>query len=98
VAIATNMNPGSSPTLSMPFIVALAVRHLGLRPAEGLVAATVNAAAALGLGDETGRIAPGLAADLQLLDSRDERSLAYEYASPGPLETWRRGVPLPPRR
>ena len=98
VAIATNMNPGSSPTLSMPFIVALAVRHLGLRPAEALLAATVNAAAALGLGDETGRIAPGLAADLQLLDSRDERSLAYEYAAPGPLETWRRGVPLPPRR
>ena len=97
VAIATNMNPGSSPTLSMPFIIALAVRHLGLLPAEAIVAATVNAAAALGLGGETGRIAPGLAADLQLLDSRDERTLAYEYAAPGPLEVWRRGVPLGPR-
>jgi imidazolonepropionase len=58
----------------MPFIIALAVRHLGLLPAEAIVAATLNAAAALGLGLETGRIAPGLAADLQLLDSRDERS------------------------
>ncbi len=97
VAIATNMNPGSSPTLSMPFIIALAVRHLGLLPAEAIVAATVNPAAALGLGGETGRIAPGLAADLQLLDSRDERSLAYEYAAPGPVEVWRRGEPLRPR-
>lgn len=91
------MNPGSSPTLSMPFIIALAVRHLGLLPAEAIVAATVNPAAALGLGGETGRIAPGLAADLQLLDSRDERSLAYEYAAPGPVEVWRRGEPLRPR-
>jgi imidazolonepropionase len=98
VAIATNMNPGSSPTLSMPFMIALAVRHLGLLPAEAIVAATVNPAAALGLGHETGRIAPGLAADLQLLDTDDERRLAYEYAAPGPLECWRRGVPLGARR
>jgi imidazolonepropionase len=98
VAIATNMNPGSSPTLSMPFTIALAVKHAGLMPSEAIVAATVNAAAALGLGHETGRIAPGLAADLQLLDACDERSLAYEYGGPGPIEVWRRGVPLAPHR
>jgi len=97
IALATNMNPGSSPTLSMPFVLALAVRHGGLRPAEAIVAATVNAAAALGLGAETGRIEPGLAADLQLLAVRDERALAYEYAAPGPVEVWRRGEPLAAR-
>ena len=77
VALATNCNPGSSPVHSMPFAIALAVRHCGLTPAEAIAAATVNAAAVLGLKDR-GRIEPGLRADLILLHHKDERLLAYE--------------------
>lgn len=77
VALATNCNPGSAPVHSMPFAIALAVRHCGLTPAEAIAAATVNAAAVLGLKDR-GRIEPGLRADLILLHHKDERLLAYE--------------------
>ena len=77
VALATNCNPGSSPVHSMPFAIALAVRHCGLTPAEAIAAATVNAAAVLGLKDR-GRIEAGLRADLLLLHHKDERLLAYE--------------------
>jgi imidazolonepropionase len=77
VALATNCNPGSSPVHSMPFALALAVRHCGLTPAEAIAAATVNAAAVLGLKDR-GRIEAGLRADLLLLHHKDERLLAYE--------------------
>ena len=77
VALATNCNPGSAPVHSMPFAIALAVRHCGLTPAEAIAAATINAAAVLGLKDR-GRIEPGLRADLILLHHKDERLLAYE--------------------
>ena len=77
LALATNCNPGTSPTHSMPFAIALAVRFCGLSPAEAIVAATVNAAAALGLSDR-GTIEPGQRADLILLRHKDERQLAYE--------------------
>jgi imidazolonepropionase len=77
LAIATNFNPGSAPVMSMPFVVALAVRYCGLRIAEAIHAATVNAAHVLGLRDR-GAIAPGMRADMILLRHRDERELAYE--------------------
>lgn len=77
IALATNCNPGSSPTHSMPFVIALAVRFCGLTPAEAIVATTVNAAAVLGLADR-GTIEPGKRADLILLRHRDERALAHE--------------------
>ena len=78
LALATNCNPGTAPTHSMPFAIALAVRHCGLSPAEAIVAATVNAAAVLGLTDR-GTIEPGQRADLILLRHKDERQLAYEF-------------------
>lgn len=84
LAIATNYNPGSAPSPSMPFTIALAVRKLRLTPAEAIVAATFNAACVLGLQFETGSIEVGKRADLQLLDYADERELAYEMASSGP--------------
>ncbi|MDZ4830670.1 MAG: imidazolonepropionase [Phycisphaerae bacterium] len=93
-AIATNLNPGSSPTPSMPFIIALAARHLGLSPAEAIACATVNAAHVLALEDELGTIEVGKRADFQLLASGDERTLAYEYAGPEPDEVWIGGQPL----
>ncbi len=80
LAIATNANPGSAPCLSMPMAIALAVRHLGVTPAEAIGASTINAAALLGLGDR-GQIAPGTIADLVLLRHTDERQLAYEFGA-----------------
>lgn len=77
LALATNCNPGTSPTHSIPLAIALAVRFCGLTPAEAIVAATVNAAAVLNLSDR-GTIAPGQRADLVLLHHKDERALAYE--------------------
>lgn len=77
LALATNCNPGSSPTHSLPFAIALAVRFCGLRPEEAIAAATVNPARLLGFTDR-GTIEPGMRADLVLLHHRDERQLAYE--------------------
>lgn len=78
LAIATNANPGSAPTASMPMAIALAVRGCGLTPHEAIGAATANAAALLGLPDR-GVVRPGARADLILLCHRDERALAYEF-------------------
>ena len=77
VALATNWNPGTAPSHSMPFAIALAVRCCRLTPAEAITAATVNAANVLGLSDR-GTIATGQRADLILLRHKDERLLAYE--------------------
>lgn len=77
LALATNCNPGTSPTHSIPLAIALAVRFCGLTPSEAIMAATVNAAAVLNLSDR-GTIAPGQRADLVLLHHKDERALAYE--------------------
>jgi imidazolonepropionase len=77
IALASNCNPATAPTHSMPFVIALAVRYGGLTPAEAIAASTVNAAAVLGLNDR-GTIEPGKRADLILLRHRDERQLAHE--------------------
>jgi imidazolonepropionase len=78
LVLATNCNPGSAPTSSMPLIIALAVRKLGLRVHEAIAAATSTPAALLGLG-ALGRIAPSFRADLVLLRHRDERLLGFEF-------------------
>ena len=87
LAIATNYNPGSAPTPSMPFVIALACRKMGLAPAEAIVCSTINAACVLNLASEVGSIEVNKRADLQLLDGTDERELGYEFASPGPRLT-----------
>ena len=79
VALATDFNPGSAYCESLPVACTLACTQLGLSPAEALAACTVNAAYVLGLHDR-GRIAPGLRADLVLLDAADWRHLAYHFA------------------
>jgi imidazolonepropionase len=68
VALGSDLNPGTSPVASMPFVMSLACRLYGLRPLEALAAATVNAAHVCGLGDSVGRLAPGYRADLVVLD------------------------------
>ena len=79
VALATDCNPGSSHTESMPMVVTLAVFELGLSVEEALTAATLNAACALGLGAEIGSIEPGKRADLLLLDAPNLLHLAYHF-------------------
>jgi imidazolonepropionase len=77
LVLASNYNPGSSPCFSLPFVIALAVRKLGLSALEAIAACTERAAQLLGL-DDRGRLAPGARADLVLLRHRDERLLGYE--------------------
>jgi imidazolonepropionase len=91
VALATDLNPGTSPLHSSALALSLSVRVNRLRPAEALVAATVNAAAALGLGD-VGWLGVGARADLLVLPEGDWRCLAHGLGGPGPLETYAAGV------
>jgi imidazolonepropionase len=77
VALATDYNPLTAPSHSVPFAIALAVRCCGLTPAEAITASTLNAAALLGFTDR-GTIEPGQRADVILLRHRDERQLAHE--------------------
>jgi imidazolonepropionase len=79
IALATDFNPGSAFTESLPLVASLACTQLGLAPEEALVAMTVNAAAVLGRTD-VGRLEPGLRADLVLVDAPDWRHLAYHLA------------------
>ncbi len=77
LGLASDFNPGSSPAVGLPLVMALAVAQLGLRHAEALNAVTVNAAAALGMAADRGQIAPGFRADLVLCDVSDWREVAY---------------------
>jgi len=88
VAIATNCNPGSSPIVSMPLVIALAARFCGLTHAEAITAATYNAACVLGLERETGSIEVGKRAHLVALPTSDERALACEWGIAEPTEVF----------
>ncbi len=79
VALATDCNPGSSFTESMPMVLVLAVFELGLSIEESLTAATLNAACSLGLGAELGSVEAGKRADLVLLAAPNLLHLAYHY-------------------
>jgi imidazolonepropionase len=81
VAVATDCNPGTSFTTSMPFCIALAVRECGLTPSEAVWAATAGGAAALRRGD-VGRIAVGVHADLTVVDAPTHLHLAYRPGVP----------------
>lgn len=77
VALGTDLNPGTSPVHSMPFVIALACRIYGLRPMEALAASTVNAAYALGVNEGIGRLAPGGRGDAVILDMESFDEIAY---------------------
>jgi len=91
VAIACDTNPGSSFTSSMPFCIAVAVRDMGMTPAEAVWAATAGGAAALQRTD-IGVIAPGMRADLVLLDAPTRVHLAYRPGVPLVQQVWKDGV------
>jgi imidazolonepropionase len=81
VAIATNCNPGSSYTTSMPFCIALAVRDMGMTIDEALAAATLGGARAL-CRDDVGRLTPGARADAAVLDAPSPSHLVYRPGVP----------------
>jgi len=79
VALATDYNPGSSPTLSMPMAMSLACTQMKMSPAEAIAAATINGAWALRLADRKGSLEPGKDADLAVLDVGDYREIPYWF-------------------
>jgi imidazolonepropionase len=81
VALASDYNPGSSPTPSIPFVLSLACTHMKMSPAEAIAAATINGAWALRLHGRKGSIEPGKDADLAVFETRDYREIAYWFAS-----------------
>jgi imidazolonepropionase len=93
VALATDFNPGSSPGGNLPLMMALAVSQARLQPEEAFIAATVNAAHAVDLSEERGRVAVGLPADLVVWNCRDVRELAYWYGMPLAWRVYASGRP-----
>ena len=79
VVIATDFNPGSSPTPSMPMILSLACTQMKMSPAEALSASTINPAYSLGRGDQIGSLEPGKLANFSIFDCEDYRELAYWF-------------------
>lgn len=79
VALATDYNPGTSPTISMPMAMSLACTHMKMSPAEAISAATINGAWALRLADRKGSIEPGKDADLAIFDVEDYREIPYWF-------------------
>ena len=82
VVIATDFNPGSSPTPSMPMILSLACTQMKMSPAETISASTINAAYSLGRGDQIGSLEQGKFANFAIFDCEDYRELAYWFGIP----------------
>lgn len=95
IALASDCNPGSCFTSSMPLCVALGVREMGLTPTEAVVAATVGGARALDR-DDVGVLAPGMRADLVMLEAPSHLHLAYRPGVPLVAGTWVGGRPTDP--
>ena len=82
VVIATDFNPGSSPSPSMPMMLSLACTQMRMSPAEAITASTINAAHSLGRGDKIGSLEAGKLANFSIVDCEDYRELAYWFGSP----------------
>jgi len=91
VALATDCNPGTSPTLSLPMAMSLACTQMRMTPAEALAACTINAAYSLGRADRIGSIEPGKDADLAVFDVEDYREIPYYFGVNHCVATWKRG-------
>jgi imidazolonepropionase len=82
VVVATDFNPGSSPTPSMPMILSLACTQMKMSPAEAITASTINAAYSLNRGDKIGSLEQGKLANFSVFDAEDYRELAYWFGIP----------------
>ncbi|MEO5721972.1 MAG: imidazolonepropionase [Chthoniobacterales bacterium] len=91
VVLATDFNPGSSPTPSMPMMLSLAATQMKMTPAEGVTAATINAAYSLGRGDRIGSLEGGKRANFSIFDCADYRELAYIFGLPQTRAVYIRG-------
>jgi imidazolonepropionase len=92
VALATDYNPGSSPTASMPMVLSIACTQMKMTPAEVLAAATINGAYALGLADRKGSLETGKDADLAIFQLEDYREIAYWFGANHCVGTMMAGV------
>ena len=81
VALATDYNPGTSPTLSMPMAMSLACTHMKMSPAEAIAAATINGASALRVAERKGTVEPGKDGDLAMFDVNDYREIPYWFGA-----------------
>jgi imidazolonepropionase len=79
VVLATDFNPGSSPTPSMPMVLSLACTQMKMSPAEAITASTINAARSLNRGDKIGSLETGKVANFAIFDCEDYRELAYWF-------------------
>jgi imidazolonepropionase len=93
VALATDYNPGTSPTISMAMAMSLACTHMKMTPAEAIAAATINGAWALRLAERKGSIEPGKDADLAVFDVADYREIPYWFGVNRCAMTILNGVP-----
>ncbi len=91
VALATDFNPGTSPTVNFPLVLTLGVSLLRMSVAEVMIAGTANGAAALGLSHRVGQLAPGYSADLALFEADDVRELPYWFGDRRCRGSWTRG-------
>jgi len=81
VALATDYNPGTSPTVSMPMAMSLACTHMKMSPAEAIAAGTINGAWALRKAETKGSIEPGKDADLAIFSVKDYREIPYWFGA-----------------
>jgi len=81
VALATDFNPGTSPTVSMPFVLSLACTQMKMTPAEAIAAATINGAWSLRIAERKGSVEPGKDADLAIFGVKDYREIPYWFAT-----------------
>ena len=91
VVLATDFNPGSSPTASMPMVLSLACTQMKMSPAEAITASTVNAAYSLNRGDSIGSLEPGRVANFVIFDCEDYRELPYWFGMPQTHSVYVRG-------
>jgi imidazolonepropionase len=91
IVLATDFNPGSSPTPSIPMILSLASTHMKMTPAEGITAVTINAAYSLNRGSDIGSLEAGKVADFVIHDCSDYRELAYFFGIEHPASVYVRG-------
>ena len=94
VVLATDFNPGSSPTPSMPMVLSLACTQMKMSPAEAICAGTINAACSLSRADKIGSLEAGKLANIAVFDCEDYRELAYWFGIPQTHAVYIRGVKL----